>query len=71
KLKDNRHRLGIYLERYKGLSPLGRLNQGFAFAADKEGRAVTQISQTEPGDLLEISVTDGVIQAEVIATRKE
>lgn len=71
KLKDNRHRLGIYLERYKGLSPLGRLNQGFAFAADKEGRAVTQISQTEPGDLLEISVTDGVIQAGVIATRKE
>lgn len=71
KLKDNRHRLGIYLERYKGLSPLGRLNQGFAFAADKEGRAVTQISQTEPGDLLEISVTDGVIQAEVIVTRKE
>lgn len=71
KLKDSRHRLGIYLERYKGLSPLGRLNQGFAFAADKEGRAVTQISQTEPGDLLEISVTDGVIQAEVIATRKE
>lgn len=71
KLKDNRHRLGIYLERYKGLSPLGRLNQGFAFAADKEGRAVTQISQTEPGDLLEIAVTDGVIQAEVIATRKE
>ena len=71
KLKDNRHRLGIYLERYKGLCPLGRLNQGFAFAADKEGRAVTQISQTEPGDLLEISVTDGVIQAEVIATRKE
>ncbi|MFQ6865574.1 exodeoxyribonuclease VII large subunit [Blautia sp.] len=71
KLKDNRHRLGIYLERYKGLSPLGRLNQGFAFAADKEGCAVTQISQTEPGDLLEISVTDGVIQAEVIATRKE
>ncbi len=71
KLKDNRHRLGIYLERYKGLSPLGRLNQGFAFAADKEGRAVTRISQTELGDLLEISVTDGVIQTEVIATRKE
>lgn len=71
KLKDNRHRLGIYLERYKGLSPLGRLNQGFAFAADKEGRAVTRISQTEPGELLEISVTDGVIRTEVIATRKE
>lgn len=71
KLKDNRHRLGIYLERFKGLSPLGRLNQGFAFAADKEGRAVTRISQTKPGDLLEISVTDGVIRAEVTGTRKE
>lgn len=71
KLQESRHRLGIYLERYRGLSPLNKLNQGYAFVADREGHAITGISQVQPGERLEISVTDGVIQAEVTASRKE
>lgn len=71
KLQESRHRLGLYLERYKGLSPLGKLNQGYAFVADSEGRAVKSVSQAEPGQLLDISVTDGVIEARVTGTRKE
>ena len=71
KLKDSRHTLGIYLERYKGLSPLGKLNQGYSFVADEKGRAVKSISGIEPGRRLEISVTDGVIETEVVSTRRE
>ena len=33
-LQEKRHVLGLYLERYKGLSPLGKLSQGYAFVAD-------------------------------------
>ena len=40
KLQEKRHVLGLYLERYKGLSPLGKLSQGYAFVADSRGRAV-------------------------------
>ena len=64
KLQQYRHRLGIYLERYQGLSPLAKLNQGYSFVADTDGRGITSVSQVKPGDRVEISVTDGVIQAE-------
>ena len=53
RIAEERHMLGIYLERYRGLSPLYKLNQ------------------VHSGDLLEISVTDGVIEAEVRSSRKE
>ena len=65
KLQQYRHRLGIYLERYQGLSPLAKLNQGYSFVADSDGRGITSVSQVKPGDRVEISVTDGVIQADV------
>ena len=66
KIQQYRHRLGIYLERYQGLSPLAKLNQGYSFVADREGRAVTSVSQVHTGDRVDISVTDGVIRAEVM-----
>lgn len=71
KLQQYRHRLGIYLERYQGLSPLAKLNQGYSFVADTDGRGITSVSQVKPGDRVEISVTDGVIQAEVSDSRRE
>ena len=71
KLQQYRHRLGIYLERYQGLSPLAKLNQGYSFVADTDGRGITSVSQVKPGDRVEISVTDGVIEVEVTGIRKE
>lgn len=71
KLQEKRHVLGLYLERYKGLSPLGKLSQGYAFVADSRGRAVKTTAGIKPGDRMEISVTDGVIEAEVTGIRKE
>ena len=71
KFQQYRHRLGIYLERYQGLSPLAKLNQGYSFVADTDGRGITSVSQVKPGDRVEISVTDGVIQAEVSDSRRE
>lgn len=71
KIQQYRHRLGIYLERYQGLSPLAKLNQGYSFVSDAEGRGITSVSQVRPGDRVEISVTDGVIQAEVSDSRRE
>lgn len=71
KLQQYRHRLGIYLERYQGMSPLAKLNQGYSFVADQEGRGITSVEQVKPGDRVEISVTDGVIRAEVFDSRRE
>lgn len=68
---DSRHKLSLYLERFGGLSPLRKLNQGFSYVADEEGRTVTSITQVEPGDELSISVTDGTIKTKVSSIRKE
>lgn len=69
RLAEERHTLGLYLERYKGLSPLYKLNQGYSFVADKDGNGITSVKQVDRGELVEISVTDGVIEAEVRSSR--
>ena len=71
RIAEERHMLGIYLERYRGLSPLYKLNQGYSFVSDREGNGIISTKQVHSGDLLEISVTDGVIEAEVPSSRKE
>ena len=71
RIAEERHMLGIYLERYRGLSPLYKLNQGYSFVSDREGNGIISAKQVHSGDLLEISVTDGVIEAEVRSSRKE
>ena len=48
-----------------------KLNQGYSFVSDREGNGIITTKQVHSGDLLEISVTDGVIEAEVRSSRKE
>lgn len=71
KITDYRHKLGIYLERFGGLSPLKKLNQGFSYVADESGKNVHSVSMVSAGDKLTISVTDGTIDAKVCSIRKE
>lgn len=65
RLRDNRHRLAIYVEQLKGLSPLDKLNQGYAYAADDSGRTLSSVRQIEPGDYMTVYVKDGRIRAQV------
>jgi len=65
KLTDRRHRLMIYIEKLKGLSPLEKLNQGYAYISDEKNRKVTGISQVEKGDLLRVYVADGCLLTKV------
>ena len=71
KLKENRHRLSLYVERFTGLSPLRKLNQGFSYVADQEKRTLTSAKQVKNGDTIYISVTDGTIEAKVNSIKKE
>ena len=71
KVLGYRHRLGICLERYRGLSPLEKLNQGYAFVADEQGRGIRSVEQVQPGDTVKVNVTDGVLEAEIRHIRRE
>ena len=71
KLTEKRHELAIWIQRFEGLSPLRKLNGGYAFVSDEGGHAVTEISQIKKGDRISIAVTDGVIEAVADRIRKE
>ena len=66
-LMEKRHKLEVYIERLKGLSPLDKLNQGFSYVSDAEGKTVNDIGQVEAGSLLDIHVRNGRIRAEAVA----
>lgn len=69
-MKERRHQLMIYVERMKGLSPLEKLSQGYSYTADAMGKKITATEQVQPGDLLQIYVSDGQILAEVKEKKK-
>ena len=69
-MKERRHQLLIYVERMKGLSPLEKLSQGYSYTADARGKKITATEQVQPGDLLQIYVSDGQILAEVKEKKK-
>ena len=65
-LIKKRHKLEMYIERLKGLSPLDKLNQGFSYVADESGKAVIDIDKVEVGSVLNIHVTNGRIIARTL-----
>ena len=71
KLTEKRHELAVWIQRFEGLSPLKKLNGGYAFVSDTDGHAVTEISQVKKGERLSVAVTDGVIEAVVDSIREE
>ena len=66
-----RHKMALYAERMKGLSPLEKLSQGYSYVAGEDGMAVKSITQIRPKEELSIYVTDGVIRASVREIREE
>ena len=71
RVTDNRHRLALYIEKLKGLSPLDKLNQGYSYVADEEGKTVTDIEKIAVGDRLWIYVRNGRMQARVTQKVRE
>lgn len=66
-----RHKMALYAERMKGLSPLEKLSQGYSYVAGEDGKAVKSITQIRQKEELSIYVTDGVIRASVREIREE
>lgn len=65
KMNQEKQQLSIFIERMKGLSPLDKLNQGYSYVRNETGMNIHSIAQVEPGDELEVIVTDGRIFTKV------
>lgn len=74
KVQRARHQLAIYIEKMRGLSPAGKLNQGYSYVERESGgrrEAVKSIRQVEKDMELHIYVSDGVIRARAEEVRDE
>ena len=71
RVKEARHRLAIQIEKLNGLSPVRKLNQGFAYVEEADGGVVKSIRQVEKRDELTVYVTDGLIRTSVKAVQKK
>lgn len=64
-LQEYHRRLAVYIERLKGVSPLDKLNQGFSYVADKDGKTVNNVDRVSKGDLLTVHVKNGKLITKV------
>lgn len=71
RLEQEKYRLGLMAERLKGLSPLEKLSQGYAYVENSSGANVRIVSNVKQGEQITVYVTDGRIRAEVTGVEKE
>lgn len=69
-LDEKRHALQMRIERMKGLSPLAKLNQGYARSEKEGGEPVVSVQDVKSGDPVHIYVRDGRIDAVVSDTEE-
>lgn len=71
RIQKSRQKLEVCIHTMEAMSPLQKLNQGYAFVADREKKAVRSVRQVREGDCLELYVTDGVIHTVVKGTEEK
>lgn len=64
-IDNKRHRLEIYINQMKGLSPLEKLNQGYSVAISETGNRIKSVDDVNSGEKLRLYVSDGYINTVV------
>lgn len=70
KLLARKHQMQLYIEKMKAVSPLDKLAGGYACVTDERGGRIYSVGQTKPEDKLQIYLSDGMIEANVIQNRR-
>lgn len=69
-IQNKRFLFELYIEKMNGLSPLNKLNQGYSFVADSDGKAIYDIDKVEIDELVKIHVLNGNLDARIINKEK-
>ena len=69
-LQQKRQELQILSGRLDGLSPLKRLESGFAYVEKEDGAMIDSVDRIEMDDVIRIIVADGRLEAKVVAKEK-
>lgn len=70
-LSDRHHELELYIQRLKALSPLEKLNSGYSYVSDLDGRNIRSVEQLAAGQAVTVRVRDGSFSATVKEIRRE
>lgn len=70
-LEEKKYRLKLLAGKLDGMSPLKRLDSGFAYLADGTGQMIDCVEKVKPGDDVTITLQDGEIDARVTSVRPE
>lgn len=60
-LVETKHRLALYAEEMKGLSPLQKLQSGYTYTADEQGGHIDSVEQLQQGQHLTLTFADGQV----------
>ncbi len=69
-LNKAKHRLVLSSTKLEGLSPLKKLEQGYAYVENEKEEHISSIHEVKTGDILAVHVKDGYIKAAVQSVRK-
>lgn len=64
-LKDRKNKLALKASKLDGLSPLKRLESGYAYVADDSGKRINRASDLAVGNEVRLTFSDGSVKAEV------
>jgi len=64
-IRNEKGRLAVYIERMKGLSPLEKLSQGYAYTEDSKGKSITDVNRITIGEEVKVHVKNGSFDAKV------
>lgn len=68
-IQKQKHKISLYIEQLKGLSPLDKLSQGYSYTENEKGDCIKDIKQIQIGNTIQIHIKNGSIKA--IVTEKE
>lgn len=63
--KDKKHAFALLAGRLDAVSPLKKLDSGYAYVADEKGSMLTSAEHLRVGDNISVTMKDGTIEAEV------
>lgn len=70
KLVLSKHQLELYIQEMKGLSPLYKLQGGYAYVSDESGRNIKSVDELKKGEQINLAFKDGYAKA-VISSKKK
>ena len=64
-LTQNKHRMALLAQTLKGLSPLEKLSQGYAYVEDDKGQVLNDIKNAKPNKAMQVYVKNGIIHSKI------